>query len=83
MKDRGQPLFLERESYKQRRTTDAARLLPILGFLALCLPLLWGGVRLTSAGAIYLFLVWALLIVIARVLARRLDKISIEQDDAD
>lgn len=42
MNERRGPLFLERESYRQRRTIDAARLLPMVGFLALCLPILWG-----------------------------------------
>jgi len=83
--ERRQPLFLERESYRQRRTTDAARLLPVLGFLALCLPILWGGEGglLTSVGVIYLFGVWVVLIVVAMVLARRLRRIDAQQDAPD
>ncbi len=85
MSERRRPLFLERESYRQRRTTDAARLLPVLGFLALCLPILWGGEggRLTSVGMIYLFGVWVVLIVVAMVLARRLRRIDAQQDTPD
>ena len=85
MSERRQPLFLERESYRQRRTTDAARLLPILGFLALCLPILWGGEgrRFTSVGVIYLFGVWVVLIAVAMLLARRLRRIDAQQDTPD
>jgi len=85
--ERREPLFLERESYKQRRTVDAARLLPILGFLALCLPILWGGgdqgARVTSVGVLYLFGVWIVLIITAMRLARRLRRIDADQGDAD
>ncbi|AXX97230.1 hypothetical protein [Profundibacter amoris] len=85
MSERRQPLFLERESYRQRRTTDAARLLPVLGFLALGLPILWGGEggRLTSVGVIYLFGVWVVLIAVAMLLARRLRRIDAQQDTPD
>lgn len=92
MNERRAPLFLERESYRQRRTIDAARLLPFLGFLALCLPILWGddggegsdaGVRMTSVGVIYLFGVWIILIGTALVLARRLRLIDADKDTPD
>ena len=90
MNDQREPLFLERESYRQRRTIDAARLLPALGFLALCLPILWDngssegdGARVTSVGVIYLFGVWIILIGAALVLARRLRRIDADQDAAD
>ena len=87
MNERREPLFLERESYRQRRTIDAARLLPILGFLALCLPVLWGGggegERVTSVGVIYLFGVWIVLIVAAMVLSRRLRRIDADQGAPD
>ena len=87
MSERREPLFLERESYRQRRTIDAARLLPFLGFLALCLPILWGGgedgARLTSVGVIYLFGVWSVLILAALILARRLRRIEADQGVAD
>lgn len=70
----GAPLFLARKSYRRRRMMDAARLLPIAGFFALMLPILWQP-RLTpepdtSFGLVYVFCVWALLIVATRGLAR-------------
>ena len=84
MNDRREPLFLEREIYRQRRTVDAARLLPILGFFALCLPVMWGGdeadgVRLTSVGVLYLFGIWSVLIVMAMLHARRLKRFDADQ----
>ncbi|MEM9248417.1 MAG: hypothetical protein AAGB05_06925 [Pseudomonadota bacterium] len=66
------PLFLHRETYKHRRVMDAARLLPLLGAALLLLPMLWETSHLTSMGAVYLFLAWLFLIVLAAVLARRL-----------
>jgi peptidoglycan/LPS O-acetylase OafA/YrhL len=68
------PLFLARKSYRRRRMMDAARLLPLIGVFALMLPILWEP-RLTAEpdtvfGLIYVFCVWALLIVAARGLAR-------------
>lgn len=68
------PLFLARQSYRRRRMTDAARLLPLAGIFALLLPILWQP-RLTpepdtTFGLVYVFGVWALLIVAARGLAR-------------
>jgi len=83
VKPLARPLFLERQSYRFRRTTDAARLLPVLGIFLFLLPLLWQpadpagdvgggtGVGLT-ARLVYLFSVWLALIVAAAVLARRL-----------
>ena len=62
-------LFLERQSYRRRRLTDAARLLPFLGAALLALPLLWPsgqnaqeGVSLSSA-IFYIFACWAAMIV--------------------
>ena len=48
-----------------------ARLLPLFGALLFMLPLLWSGAR-TSTGVVYLFAVWAGLILAAVLLARRL-----------
>ena len=63
------PLFLAKESYRRRRLGDAARLLPLLGLALLLLPALWS----TTAGAmIYIFAVWAVLIVLVALLSRRL-----------
>jgi len=70
------PVFLERRSYRRRRLMDAARLLPVVGALLFLVPLLWGPgpgeSASTAEGMIYIFAVWAGLIVLAAVLARRL-----------
>jgi hypothetical protein len=68
------PLFLEREAYRRRRLADAARILPAAGLVLFLLPALWRqpGDPNTAAEALYLFAVWALLILIAALLARPL-----------
>ncbi len=70
------PLFLERRSYRRRRLTDAARLLPVVGALAFLLPLLWAPDRAdtaaTAATTVYVFVVWAVLILSAILLSRAL-----------
>lgn len=67
------PLFLARRSYRARRLRDAARLLPVVGMFLFLLPMLWAPAateaRDTAPDGIYLFLVWAGLIVIAALLA--------------
>lgn len=65
------PLFLARAVYRKRRLRDAARLLPIWGFLLLLLPLLWGQFAGKGAGrtVVFVFCVWALLIAVAAWLA--------------
>jgi peptidoglycan/LPS O-acetylase OafA/YrhL len=68
------PLFLARAVYRRRRLRDAARLLPVLGLLLLLLP---GLGRETGSGArdaVYLFAIWAALILAAAVLAPRLSQ---------
>jgi hypothetical protein len=68
------PLFLEREAYRRRRLADAARILPVLGLVLFLLPALWRqpGDPNTATEAVYLFAVWALLILAAALLARPL-----------
>jgi len=84
MPARSTPLFLARRSYRRRRVMDAARLLPVVGGFLIALPILWrpaetpGGE--TAQGVVYLFTVWALLIVAALVLARRLAP-ALEDED--
>ncbi len=67
-------IFLERETYRRRRIMDAARLLPILGLALFAIPLLWptpdeaaaaGEAIPMSAAVLYIFGVWASLIVLA------------------
>lgn len=67
-------IFLERETYRRRRIMDAARLLPILGLALFAVPLLWptpsdvaasGEPVPMSSAVLYVFGVWAFLIVLA------------------
>lgn len=66
------PLFLARDTYRLRRLGDLARMVPVIGFLALLLPLLWQGPVRSSFGWIYLFGIWAGLIATAAWLSNRL-----------
>lgn len=72
MKPSRQPLFVARRTYRRRRMGDAARMLPVLAAGLFLVPVLWaplpGEVRSTASDGIYLFLVWAMLIVAARLL---------------
>lgn len=70
------PLFVERERYRRRRLMDAARILPVFGFLLVLLPVLWtqGGRMGTAGQAQYLFALWVLLIVAAAALSRPLGR---------
>lgn len=83
MADPQEPLFLERETYRLRRLIDAARFLPFLGAALFIVPALWGGVQRTSAGLLYLFGVWIVLIVVAAHLARRLRPTRTDDRAAD
>lgn len=67
-------VFLEQETYRRRRVMDAARLLPLLGVALFALPLLWpkpgdpGGEATSvsmSSAVLYIFGVWALLIILS------------------
>lgn len=75
---RGKPLFLGRKAYRARRLRDAARLLPVLGFVLVLLPVIWapaaGAVRSTVPDAVYLFALWVGLIVAAAWVGRALAK---------
>ena len=70
------PIFLQRQNYRQRRVRDAARFLPFLGAILWALPLSWAhdpeAPRIGSAGLIYIFGVWVLLILLAAFLASRI-----------
>ncbi|WP_370344001.1 hypothetical protein [Pararhodobacter marinus] len=71
MKTPRPPLFLERSTYRRRRMMDAARILPVVGFVLILLPVLWthsGGFG-TAGEAVYLFGLWGLLIVAAALLS--------------
>lgn len=80
------PLFLERRSYRHRRLMDAARLLPVLGVLLFLVPLLFApdaeGRTDTSSVTIYVFCIWAALIVAAALIATRLSRHGQDSPDA-
>lgn len=67
-------LFVERDIYRRRRLLDAARVLPVLGFLLLLLPVLWArtGAMGIAGETIYVFVLWGLLIVATALLSRAL-----------
>ncbi|MEH7829228.1 hypothetical protein [Gemmobacter denitrificans] len=73
MTKRRGPVFLARRSYRLRRMRDAARLLPIAGAFLFLLPILWepdrSASRDTATDGIYLFVIWALLVLIAALMA--------------
>lgn len=71
-----EPLFLERQSYRRRRLGDTAKLLPLVALVFFLLPILWSADARTAGGLVYLFSVWALLIVIVAFLSRRLSVVD-------
>ena len=81
------PVFVERRTYRRRRMVDAARLLPILGIVLVCLPLLWTSARAvpttTTYAMIYFFGLWVALTVVTGLLAKYLkeDTASRAEDD--
>lgn len=88
MPKRPAPLFLARKSYHRRRMMDAARLLPLAGVFFILMPILWQP-RETPApdtvfGLVYLFVIWSLLIIVARVVSQLVaDPPDDAGDDAD
>ena len=82
---RGEPLFLERRTYRRRRLMDAARLLPALGAFLFALPALFAegepGAR-TASGGLYVFAVWTGLIVSAMLISPRLARSEAPETEA-
>jgi len=72
MEDQSRPIYLERDSYRRRRLADGARLAPVFGAVLLLMPALWGSETRTGTAMIYVFSVWALLIVVMAIVSRRL-----------
>ena len=73
------PLFLARAVYRRRRLRDAARLLPVIGLLLVILPAFGHDGDVGRDGghadtAVYLFVVWAVMIAVAAALAPALSK---------
>ena len=69
-------LFLARDSYRQRRLRDAARMLPVLGIIIWLIPLMWrresGQAGGMAAAVVFVFAGWVLLIVLTGLVVRRL-----------
>ena len=68
------PVFLERRSYRRRRLVDAARLVPMMGAALWLVPLLWPDGAMSSTAMLYVFGVWAALIVLTVLLSRGLSR---------
>lgn len=80
------PVFVARRAYRQRRLADAARLLPIIGAVLFCIPLLWrnGDAAIaTTTVMFYLFGLWIALAVIAGVISRFLRPSDTEDGPRD
>ncbi|SNX73373.1 hypothetical protein SAMN05878503_11552 [Cereibacter ovatus] len=86
MTRRRAPLFLARRGYRRRRLRDGARMLPLFGAFLFLLPILWEPAaserRDTAPDGIYLFVVWALLILVAAAIAPRL-RDEAREDEAE
>jgi hypothetical protein len=78
-----EPIFLARQSYHRRRLGDAAKLIPVVGAVLLVLPILSGGAARTSGGLLYIFAVWAILIVLNALVSRRLVQSIPDSEEAE
>jgi TRAP-type mannitol/chloroaromatic compound transport system permease small subunit len=73
-------IIAEKRSYRRRRLVDAARLLPAFGVVFFSIPLLWsnmqgaeaGGETSTTSAMLYIFGIWALLVIASAVISWRL-----------
>ncbi|MDD9979268.1 MAG: hypothetical protein OXQ30_16310 [Boseongicola sp.] len=75
------PLFLAKQSYRRRRLADAARLLPVVGIILVFLPVLWADDARSSGGLIYVFFIWAMLIIAMAFLSRRLSDDGLDDSE--
>ena len=75
-------VYLERKSDRRRRVADVACLAPVFGLGLLVLPALWGGDSRTAWAMLYVFSVWAVLIVLMAVVSRRLSVATPSQQTA-
>ncbi|MEQ8368316.1 MAG: hypothetical protein RIB61_16575 [Roseicyclus sp.] len=80
-----QRLFLERRTYRRNRLQDAARLLPILGFVLIFAPIFIRGTEAMpgAEGApglgdwlVYYFVVWVVLIILTALVSHALIRVS-------
>ena len=76
-----EPIFLGRRTYRKRRLEDAARFLPALGVILLLAPILWAASATTRGGLIYVFSVWAVLILLVGPISMRLSARVRETED--
>lgn len=83
MTQQGRSLFLEKQSYRRRRLADAAKLLPVAGAILLCLPILWADDARTAGGLVYIFGVWAALILAMWLISSRLSKSVPQSEEAE
>ncbi len=73
-------IHAEKRSYRRRRLVDAARLLPAFGVVFFSIPLLWsnmkgaaaGGETATTSAMLYIFGIWAVLVLASAVISWRL-----------
>lgn len=80
------PVFVQRRTYRRRRTADGARMLPLLGAVLFAIPLAWprGDATGTSDVMIYVFATWVLLVLVSGILSRFLiSEAEQANDDAD
>lgn len=79
---RVRPLFTGQKTYRIRRLGDAARLLPGLGVILFLLPLLIRPAD-PSAAFLYVFGIWALLILCMAVMSRGLARYNLSEEAAN
>ena len=78
-----QKLFVEPRNYRARRMVDGLRILPIVGIFLIAMPLFWGGSETpikSSNVMLFVFGVWAILILTNCIMTRRIGK---ERDSLD
>lgn len=78
------PVYLQRSNYRRRRLIDGMRLLPILGVILCLLPLLFvlGTPMTISNSVLYIFGIWAFLIIVAAIMSSRL-RTPLDPDEQD
>lgn len=72
-----QKLFVEPRNYRARRMVDGLRILPIVGIFLIAMPLFWGGSETpikSSNVMLFVFGVWAILILTNCITTRRIGK---------
>ena len=67
---------------RQRRIGDAGKLVPLLALVLILVPTLWAPEKSTASAAIYIFAVWAILIVIIGALSRALRRLASRPGDS-